>query len=119
MSGSDSQQVEYTVALFREAAHEWYMSFERRNRDPSRDWESLVSPLLDRFRSNIGSQEAQSQLMPISQGQRFVRDCGSQFETLLGRMDSYDEGLILDQLIWGLLPDLARSVSLHYPKSIS
>ena len=38
MSNSDSQQVAYTVTLFREAAHEWYMSFERRNRGPPRDW---------------------------------------------------------------------------------
>ena len=70
MSGSDSQQVAYTVTLFREAAHEWYMSFERRNRGPPRDWASLVSALLDGFGSNIRSQEAQSQLMSISQGQR-------------------------------------------------
>ena len=101
MSGSDSLQVAYTVTLFLEAAREWYMSFERRNRGPPRDWASLVSALLDRFRSNIGSQEAQSQLMPISQGQRFVRDCGSQFETLLGRLDSYDEGLMLNQIYSG------------------
>ena len=49
MSGSDSQQVAYTVTLFREAAHEWYMSFERRNRGPPRDWAGLVAALLDRF----------------------------------------------------------------------
>ena len=119
MSGSDSQQVAYTVTLFREAAHEWYMSFERRNRGPPRDWTGLVAALLDRFGSNIRSQEAQSQLMSISQGQRAVRDYASQFETLLGRLDSYDEGLMLNQFIWGLQPDLARSVSLHYPTSIA
>ena len=119
MSGSDSQQVAYTVTLFREAAHEWYMSFERRNRGPPRDWAGLVAALLDRFGSNIRSQEAQSQLMSISQGQRAVRDYASQFETLLGRLDSYDEGLMLNQFIWGLQPDLARSVSLHYPTSIA
>ena len=44
-----------------------------------------------------------------------MRDYASQFETLLGRLDSYDEGLMLNQFIWGLQPDLARSVSLHYP----
>ena len=60
MSGSDSQQVAYTVTLFQEAAHEWYMSFEHRNRGPPRDWEGLVAALLDRFGSNIRSQEAQS-----------------------------------------------------------
>ena len=119
MSGSDSQQVAYTVTLFRDAAHEWYISYERRNRGPPRDWAGLVAALLDRFGSNIRSQEAQSQLMSISQGNRAVRDYASQFETLLGRLDSYDEGLMLNQFIWGLQPDLARSVSLHYPNTIA
>ena len=68
MLGSDSQQVAYTVTLFREVAHEWYMSFERQNRGPPRDWAGLVAALLDRFGSNIRSQEAQSQRMSISQG---------------------------------------------------
>ena len=56
--------------------------------------------------------------MFISQGQRSVRDYASQFETLLGRLESYDEGHMLNQFIWGLQPDLARSVSLHYPRTI-
>ena len=119
MSGSDAQQVAYTATLFQEAAHEWYMSFEHRNRGPPRDWAMLVAALLDRFGSNIRSQEAQSQLMSISQGSRAVRDYASQFETLLGRLDSYDEGHMLNLFIWGLQPDLARSVSLHYPQSIA
>ena len=56
--------------------------------------------------------------MSISQGQRPVREYASQFETLLGRLDSYDEVMLLNQFVWGLQPKLARSVSLHYPKSI-
>ena len=48
-----------------------------------------------------------------------MRDYASQFETLLGRLDSYDEGHMLNLFIWGLQPDLARSVSLHYPESIA
>ena len=119
MSGSDAQQVAYTATLFREAAHEWYISFEHRNRSPPRDWAMLVAALLHRFGSNIRSQEAQSQLMSISQGSRAVRDYASQFETLLGRLDSYDKGHMLNLFIWGLQPDLARSVSLHYPQSIA
>ena len=95
------------------------MSFERRNRGPPRDWAGLVAALLDRVGSNIRSQEAPSQLMFISQGQRVVRNYASQFETLLGRLDSYDEGLIQNQFIWGLQPDLARFVSMHYPTSIA
>ena len=56
--------------------------------------------------------------MSMTQGQQLVRDYASQFETLLGRLDSYDESMMLNQFIWGLEPELARSVSLHYPKSI-
>ena len=119
MSSSDAQQVAYTATLFRESAHEWYMAHERRNKGPPRDWSSLVAVLLDRFGSNIRSQEAQSQLMSISQGSRPVREYASQFETLLGRLESYDEGLMLNQFVWGLQPDLVRSVSLHYPNSIA
>ena len=57
--------------------------------------------------------------MSILQGQRSVRDYASQFETLLGRCDSYDEGLMLNQFIWGLQPDLVLYVSLQYPNSIA
>ena len=119
MGGSDAQQVAYSVTLLRDSAHEWYIGYERRNRHPPRDWAQLCDLLLERFRSNIRSQEAQSTLMAISQGQRLVWDYASQFETLLGRLDSYDESMMLNQFIWGLQPELARSVSLQYPKSIA
>ena len=92
---------------------------ERRNHHPPRDWASLAMALLERFGSNIRAQEAQSQLMSISQGQRPVREYASQFELLLGRLSSYDEGMMLNQFVWGLQPELARSISLHYPKSIA
>ena len=52
------------------------------------------------------------QLMTISQGLKPVREYASQFETLLGCLDSYDEPMMLNQFIWGLQPDLATSVSL-------
>ena len=119
MGGSDAQQVSYAVTLLREHAHEWFMGYERRNHHLPRDWASLASALLERFGSNIRSQEAQSQLMSISQGLRPVREYASQFELLLGRLDSYDEGMLLNQFVWGLQPELARAVSLHYPKSIA
>ena len=119
MGGSDAQQVAYSVTLLRESAHEWYIGYERRHRNPPSDWAQLCNLLLERFGSNIRSQEAQSQLMSITQGQRLVRDYASQLKTLLGRLDSYDESMMLNQFIWGLQPELARSVSLHYPKSIA
>ena len=46
-------------------------------RGPPKDWAGLVTTLLDRFGSNIQSQEAQSQLMSILQGQRAVRNYAS------------------------------------------
>ena len=57
--------------------------------------------------------------MSISQGTRPVREYASQFEMLLGRLESYDEAMLLNQFVWGLQPELACSVSLHYPKSIA
>ena len=57
--------------------------------------------------------------MSITQGQRLVQDYASQFETLVGHLDSYDESMMLNQFIWGLQPEFARSVSLHYPKSMA
>ena len=38
---------------------------------------------------------------------------------LFGRLDSYDEAILLNQFVWGIQPELARSVSLHYPQSIA
>ena len=119
MGGSDVQQVAYAMTLLHDSAHEWYTAYERRNRQMPRDWAQLSTALLERFGSNIRSQEAQSQLMTISQGSRLVREYASQFEMLLGRLDSYDEATLLNQFVWGLQPELARSVSLHYPKSIA
>ena len=113
MAGNDTQQVAYTVTLLCESVHEWYTGYERRNRGPPRDWAQLSTAILERFGSNIRSQEAQLQLMTIPQGQKAVCEYASQFETLLGRLDSYDEKLMLNQFIWGLQPELARSVSLH------
>ena len=69
---------------------------------PPKDWAQLYNALLKRFRSHIRSQEAQSMLMSISQGQRPVREYASQFETLLGRLDIYDENMMFNQFIRGL-----------------
>ena len=66
MGGSDAQQVAYSVTLLHDAAHEWYMGYERRHRQPPRDWAQLASLMLEQFGSNIRLQEAQSQLMSIS-----------------------------------------------------
>ena len=102
MGGSDAQQVAYAVTLLRDAAHEWMAAYEKRYRCLPRDWPQLSAALLERFGSNTRAQEAQSQLMAISQGNRPVREYASQFEMLLGRLNSYDEGLMLNQFVWGL-----------------
>ena len=59
MGGSDVHQVAYSVTLLRESAHEWYIRYERRHRNPPSDWAQLSNLLLERFGSNIRSQEAQ------------------------------------------------------------
>ena len=119
MGGSDAQQIAYSVTLLHESMHEWYIGYERRHRHPPRDWVQLCNLLLEQFGPNICSQESQSTLISISQGQQLVRDYTSQFETLLGRLDSYDESMMLNQFIWGLQPELAHSISMQYPKSIA
>ena len=53
MGGSDTQQVLYAVTLLCEHAHEWFMGYERRNRNLPRDWAQLAFVLLERFGSNI------------------------------------------------------------------
>ena len=63
MGGNDAQQVAYAVTLLHNSAHEWYIAYERRNRQMPRDWDQLSMALLERFGSNIRSQEGQSQLM--------------------------------------------------------
>ena len=68
MGASDAQQVAYSVTLLRESAHEWYIGYKRRHRTPPSDWAQLHNLLLERFGSNIHSQEAQNQLMSITQG---------------------------------------------------
>ena len=96
MGGNDAQQVAYTVTLLCDSAHEWYTTYEWRNKQMPRNWAQLSTVLLEHFGSNICSQEAQSQLMSISQGTRPVREYASQFEMLLGRLDSYDEAMLLN-----------------------
>ena len=66
MGANDAQEVAYAVILLRDSAHEWYTAYEKRNRQMPRDWTQLSTALLERFGSNIRSQEAQSQLMSIS-----------------------------------------------------
>ena len=43
MGGSDAQQVAYSVTLLRESAHEWYIGYERRHRNPPSDWAQLCN----------------------------------------------------------------------------
>ena len=53
MGGSDAQQAAYSMTLLRDSAHEWYMGYERRHRQPPRDWAQLAFVMLERFGSNI------------------------------------------------------------------
>ena len=86
----------YLVTLLRESVHEWYIRYERRHHGAPKDWAQLCDVLLERFGSNIRSQEPQNTLMTISQGQRPIQDYASQFEALLGRLDSYHENMMLN-----------------------
>ena len=57
-------------------------------------------------------------LMSILQGQQPIHEYSSQFKTLLGRLDSFDE-YDVEPIHLGLQPELACFVGLNYPKSIA
>ena len=58
-------------------------------------------------------------MMNLSQGKRSVREYTSEFETLLGRLSTRDEGTWKDIYVWGLQPHLGRAVALKYPTTIA
>ena len=99
MARCDAQEVARSVTLLRESTHEWYIGYKKRHRGPPGDWAQLWDALLERFGSNIRSQEAQSTLMSISQGKRPVHEYTSQFEMVQGSVDSYDENMMLNRFI--------------------
>ena len=59
MGGNDAQQVAYAITLLHNSAHEWYTMYEKRNHHMPTNWAQLSTALLERFGSNIQSQEAQ------------------------------------------------------------
>ena len=119
MSSSDAQQVAYTITLFRDAAHEWYMGYEGRKGCTPRDWAPLGTALLDQFASNIRSQEAQPQLMSISEVQRLGREYASQFGTLLDPKIYMMKGLCSINWLGFRSLKIALSTVLNYAKTIA
>ena len=113
VTSSDAQQVACLVTLLHESMHECYIGYERRHCGPPKGCCQLCKVLLEQFGSNVKLEGAQSTLMTISLGKQFVCKYVSPFKTLLGRLDSYDKNAMLNQFIFGLQLELARSVSLH------
>ena len=120
MNGTPRQEVAYAVNLLRDTALEWWLSYLRRNggKYPA-DWSVMANAILDRFGSNLRTQTAQAQLMNIKQGARPVREYAAEFEQHMGRLDSFDESMLLNMFVWGLQPQLAQAVSLKYPTRIA
>ena len=120
MCGNAQQEVAFVATLLCVAAHEWYMGYERCNRNkPPWDWPTMMQAILERFVSNIRAQEAHAKLLTVSQGKRSVRDYTSEFETLLGRLSTRDEDMWKRMYVWGLQPHLAKTVALKYPTNIA
>ena len=120
MQGTPAQEVAFAATLLRGAAHEWYQNYEKRNGNRSpQNWATLQQALTERFGSNIRAQEALSKLISISQGKRSIREYTSEFETLLGRLNTQDESTWMNVYIWGLQPHLAMVVALKYPSTIA
>ena len=58
-------------------------------------------------------------MISISQGKRSIREYTSEFEMLLGRLNTQDESTWINVYIWGLQPHLATVVALKYPSTIA
>ena len=120
MQGFPQQEVAYAVQLLRDSAQDWWAWYLKVNggRYPP-DWPTMAGAMIVRFGSNMRAQMAQAHLMFIKQGKRSVREYAADFESNMGRLESYDEGMLLNMFIWGLQPQLAQAVSMKYPQSIS
>ena len=119
MQGTPQQEVAYAVSLLRGNAHDWFMAYLRQNqgRYPC-DWATLSTALIARFGSRLREKQALANIMAMRQNRRSVRDYAAEFENCVGKLLSYDEGMLLQLFIWGLEEDLAEKVSTAHPKTL-
>ena len=111
------QQVAYAATLLQEAAADWWVTLlrERAGRRPD-DWAEFTVLLAKRFGSTTRVDRARAELRNIRQGQsETVRSYSTRFESLLGKLPSFDREWAKTQFVWGLHQRVAELVTIASP----
>ena len=114
------QQVAYAATLLQEAAADWWMALlrERAGRRPD-DWAEFTVLLAKRFGSSTRIDRARAELRNIHQGQsETVRSYSTRFESLLGKLPTFDREWAKTQFVWGLHQRVAELVTIASPSDL-
>ena len=114
------QQVAYAATLLQEAAADRWMALlqERAGRRPE-DWAEFTVLLAKRFGSSTRVDKARAELRNIRQGQsETVRSYSTRFESLLGKLPTFDREWARTQFIWGLHQRIAELVTIASPSDL-
>ena len=114
------QQVAYAATLLQEAAADWWMALlrERSGRRPD-DWAEFTVLLAKRFGSSTRIDRARAELRNIRQGQsETVRSYSTRFESLLGKLPTFDREWAKTQFVWGLHQRVAELVTIASPSDL-
>ena len=115
--GEPSAQLTFIVSLLRGVAYEWYVQYETRTGCPG-DWTTLRQAMLKRFGLSIHVEKARAGIYQLRQDKMSVLQYAEAFESLLARIEDFDESQYLVQFIFGLRPEISHLVYLQQPASI-
>ena len=119
IGGSDPMQVAYIANLLHGPAQLWFQR-ECKGGNRPENWDCLSHMLLERFGNVTKKEFAQSSLMNIRQGKNeTAHDYAMRFEATLNKVAQYDQTWVKNIFIWGLQPNLATTVSLKSPATLS
>ena len=119
IGGPDRMQVAYVANVLQNAAQLWFQRECKAGNRPV-DWEDLANMLLNRFGNTTKKEFAQSSLMNIRQGKNeSAHEYAMRFEATLDKVEHYDEKWVKNIFVWGLQPNLATTVSLKSPPTLS
>ncbi len=118
IGGSPQMQVAYAANLLQKDAQRWYNRELREQRQPS-TWRQLADALIGRF-SNTTKEYAQSALTNMEQGKnKSAHEFAMRFEAVLDKIPHYDQAWVKNLFVWGLHPQIATTVSLKNPATLS
>ena len=113
----EPQFVSWVATLFREEARDWWANQNVMTRP--RTFTALCTALRERFGSNLREERARRDLANLRlKGTETVRQYASQFESLLGKLPSVDQGWAKHQFVQGLPQRIAELVTISEAKTL-